>query len=115
MNHQQTNAPAVLVIQGAELKDLLESTLNSFKEEMKELFERYQDPEKDNDLLTSQDLCDLLQTTRSQLWKWTQRGLLNPIRFEEKGKIFYRKSEVFESLKGTRTMRKLSRGGSKCQ
>jgi len=109
----QTTAPAVLVLQETALKEILQSSLNELKAEIRELIEQIRDPNKDKDLLTSNDLCELLQTNKPQLWKWTQKGLLNPIRLTEKGKLFYRKSEVLESLKGTKTMRKLQAQGKR--
>lgn len=104
---QQTPGPAVIILQETALKEILQTSLNSLKAEIIELIDQIRDPNKDKDLLTSNDLCELLQTNKTQLWKWTQRGLLNPIRLEGKGKIFYQKSEVLEGLKGTRKMKKL--------
>lgn len=110
--NQQPPAPAVLILQETALKEILQSSLNELKEEIRELIgqitDQIKDPNKDKDLLTSNELCELLQTNKPQLWKWTQKGLLNPVRLNDKGKLFYRKSEVMESLKGTRTMRKLN-------
>ena len=113
----QTTAPAVLVLQETALKEILQSSLNELKAEIRELIEQVtdqiKDPRQDKDLLTSNELCELLQTNKPQLWKWTQKGILNPIRLTEKGKLFYKKSEVLESLKGTRKMRKLEAQGKR--
>ena len=108
---QQNPVPAVLVLQETALKDILQTSLNDLKAEIKELIEQVtdqiKDPKTDKDLITSNELCELLQTNKPQLWKWTQKGLLNPVRLTENGKLFYRKSEVLESLKETRTVKRL--------
>lgn len=112
---QQNPVPAVLVLQETALKDILQTSLNDLKAEIRELIEQVtdqitdqiKDPKSDKDLITSNELCALLQTNKPQLWKWTQKGLLNPVRLTENGKLFYRKSEVLESLKETRTVKRL--------
>ena len=47
-------------------------------------------------IMTRDEVCDLLQITKSTLWKRTKSGKLKA--YEQGRRVYYKRSEVLESL-----------------
>ena len=53
---------------------------------------------KDETLLNSKDVKEVLQISDSTLRRWVREGKLNSYQVEDRGKLFFKHSEVNEIL-----------------
>lgn len=49
-------------------------------------------------LLTYQDTCDLLQVSRTGLYRWVRKGYINPCFLGGSSKPYFKRSEVMNAL-----------------
>lgn len=94
----QKNLPinnGLILIDEESLKALLsEAVTNALSNQLSEL------KEQEDTLLTTKDLCELLQTNPVQLWRWEMAGHFTARKLG--GKKYYSKKEVLEGMRKTR-------------
>ena len=73
---------------------IAEAVTNALSNQLSEL------KEQEDTLLTTKDLCELLQTTPVQLWRWEMAGHFTGRKLG--GKKYYSKKEVLEGMRKTR-------------
>ena len=93
--HTPTINNGLILIDEETLKSLLsEAVTNAIADQLSEL------KEPEDTLLTTKDLCELLQTTPVQLWRWEMAGHFTGRKLG--GKKYYSKKEVLEGMRKTR-------------
>lgn len=98
----QKNTPimnnGLLLIDEETLKAILSETVNNaLTARLNEL------KEPEDTLLTTKGVCELLETTPVQLWRWETAGYFTSKKMG--GKKFYSKKEVIEGMRKTRKFR----------
>lgn len=84
-----------IILQGTTSKQLIED----FKSAFIEVLQNQQSKSStlsDNELMTREDVCELLQINKSTLWKRTKNGRLQA--YGQGRRVYYKRSEVLESL-----------------
>jgi len=84
-----------IILQGTTCKQLIEDLKSVFIEVLQDQ-QSHNTVMADNELMTREDVCDLLQINKSTLWKRTKNGRLQA--YGQGRRVYYKRSEVLESL-----------------
>ncbi|WP_339626073.1 helix-turn-helix domain-containing protein [uncultured Winogradskyella sp.] len=77
-------------------QDLADNILTGFDIKLKEFFEKYQLPRKEEELLTVDETLEILKCSKQSLWKWRKNGILPSYRMGNR--VYYKRSEIFNKL-----------------
>lgn len=83
---------------------LVEITLEEFSllisniidEKLKDFKEKQSNQVANDDLMTREQVLELLQINASTLWHWTNKGRINVYKFSNK--CYYKRSELMETI-----------------
>ncbi len=85
-----------IILQNLTEEQLVKLITQLFKEQLKEFKKEFeQTPE--NDLLTREDVCKMLNFNKTSLWKHTKSGKLKS--YGIGNRVLYKRSEVLEAVK----------------
>ncbi|WP_369753336.1 helix-turn-helix transcriptional regulator [Flavobacterium sp. WC2409] len=89
----QKNSTLLENLSTEDLKDLIGNVFDTkFKD-----FQKHQETKTENDdLITREQVLELLQINASTLWHWTNKGRITAYKFSNK--CYYKKSEVMAGL-----------------
>jgi len=83
-----------IILQGITQLDLIENIKIALKEVINE---SKIDKDKEDEIMTRDEVCDLLSIVKSTLWKRTKMGKIPA--YKQGRRLYYKKSEVLNSLK----------------
>ncbi|RXG21034.1 helix-turn-helix domain-containing protein [Leeuwenhoekiella aequorea] len=84
-----------IILQGTTSQQLIEDLKNAFREVLEDS-KPQTNSSIDKQLMTREEVCDLLQINKSTLWKRTKTGKIPS--YGQGRRIYYKRSEVMESL-----------------
>lgn len=84
-----------IILQGTTSQQLIEDLKNAFREVLEDS-KPQTNSSLDKQLMTREEVCDLLQINKSTLWKRTKTGKIQS--YGQGRRVYYKRSEVLESL-----------------
>ncbi len=87
--------PNQIILQGTTSQQLIEDLKNAFREVLEDS-KPQTNSSLDKQLMTREEVCDLLQINKSTLWKRTKTGKIQSYGLGRR--IYFKRSEVMESL-----------------
>lgn len=79
------------------LDELTENILIGVDSKLKEYFDKYKPPKKDEDeLKTVDETLEILKCSKQALWNWRKNGILPSYRLGNR--VYYKKSDIFSKL-----------------
>ena len=85
-----------ILLQNVNQEQFTELIKNVFREQIKELKQELENKEANADLLSREQVLELLQINSSTLWHWTNKGKINVYKFANK--CYYKRSEIMEAI-----------------
>jgi predicted transcriptional regulator len=77
-----------------EMVNLMNSNIEKVQKSIEEMKVAYE-PKKEDEILTRQDLADMLKVDLSTIHNWVKKGLIIP--YYIGNRVFFKKNEIFES------------------
>jgi hypothetical protein len=85
-----------IILQNLTIEDLTDLIGNIFETKFKD-FQKIQSTQTENDdLMTREQVLELLQINASTLWHWTNKGYIIAYKFANK--CYYKRSEVMNTV-----------------
>ena len=87
----------VIQLHNLSTEQLTELIGNIFDTKIKDLFQEHQNTKTENDdLMTREQVLELLQINASTLWHWQNKGRITVYKFANK--CYYRRSELMNTI-----------------
>ena len=78
-------------------EELTDNILNGVDSKLREFFDKYKLPKKDEDELhTVEETLKILKCSKQALWNWRKNGILPSYRMGKR--VYYKKSDIFSKL-----------------
>jgi hypothetical protein len=85
-----------ILLQNVNPEQFSELITNIFRTQLDEFKKELQNQSANDDLLSREQLLELLQINASTLWHWQNKGKIIAYKFANK--CYYKKSEIMETL-----------------
>lgn len=85
-----------ILLQNVSPEQFTELITTVFKKELQDFKKELNIKTEDDDLMTRQEVLELLQINASTLWHYQNKGRITVYKFSNK--CFYKKSEIMQSL-----------------
>ena len=85
-----------ILIQNVSPEQFTELLTNVFKTQLEDFKKEFTTQSENDDLMTREQVLELLQINASTLWHWQNKGRITVYKFANK--CFYKKSEVLAGL-----------------
>ncbi len=85
-----------ILLQNVDQEQFTELIKNVFREQLKEFKKELDYKDTKEELLSREQVLELLQINPSTLWHWTNKGKINVHKFANK--CYYKRSEIMQSI-----------------
>jgi len=85
-----------ILLQNVDQEQFTELIKNVFREQLKEFKKELDYKGTKEELLSREQVLELLQINSSTLWHWTNKGKINVHKFANK--CYYKRSEIIQSI-----------------
>lgn len=85
-----------ILLQNVSPEQFTELITNVFKEQLKDFKQQLNAKSDNDDLLSREQVLELLQINASTLWHWQNKGRINVYKFANK--CYYKRSEIMSSI-----------------
>lgn len=84
------------VLQSVSPEQFTELITNVFRKELEDFRKEFSTQTENDDLMTREQVLDLLQINASTLWHWTNKGRITVYKFANK--CYYKRSELMATI-----------------
>lgn len=85
-----------ILLENVSSQEFTELITNVFKKELEDFKKELSTQSENDDLLSREQLLELLQVNASTLWHWQNKGRITVYKFANK--CYYKRSEIMQSL-----------------
>ena len=85
-----------ILLQNVSPEQFTELITNVFRKELEDFKKEFTTQTENDDLMTREQVLELLQINASTLWHWTNKGRITVYKFANK--CYYRKSELINTI-----------------
>lgn len=85
-----------ILLQNVNSEQFTELITNIFRTQLDEFKKEFQNQNANDDLLSREQVLELLQINASTLWHWQNKGRITVYKFANK--CYYKRSEIMETL-----------------
>jgi hypothetical protein len=85
-----------ILIQNVSTEQLTELITNVFKTQLEDFKKEFTTQTENDDLMTREQVLELLQINASTLWHWTNKGRITVYKFANK--CYYKRSELMATI-----------------